>query len=52
MRRAINYVGPGLLWRIVLLCVGAVIIPKFLDHVYYEGLNSAHYDGRRFLNPD
>jgi L-ascorbate metabolism protein UlaG (beta-lactamase superfamily) len=52
MRRAIIYVGRGLLWLVVALCLAVVIFPKFLDRIYYEGPPSAHFDGARFFNPD
>lgn len=52
MRRAIKYVGRGLLWLVVALCLTVVIVPKFLDRIYYEGPHSAHFDGARFFNPD
>ncbi len=52
MRRAIKYVGRGLLWLVVVLCLTVVIVPKFLDRIYYEGPHSAHFDGARFFNPD
>ncbi|UVO55207.1 MBL fold metallo-hydrolase [Sphingomonas sp. SUN039] len=52
MRRAIVYVGRGLLWLAVALCLAIVIVPKFLDRIYYQGPVSAHYDGARFFNPD
>lgn len=52
MRRAIDYVGRGLLWLIVALCLAIVIVPKFLDRIYYRGPVSTHFDGARFFNPD
>ncbi len=52
MRRAIKYVGRGLLWLVVALCLAVVIVPKFLDRIYYTGPVSAHFDGARFFNPD
>jgi L-ascorbate metabolism protein UlaG (beta-lactamase superfamily) len=52
MRRAIKYVGRGLLWLAVTLCLAVVIVPKFLDRIYYQGPVSAHFDGARFFNPD
>jgi L-ascorbate metabolism protein UlaG (beta-lactamase superfamily) len=52
MRRAIKYVGRGLLWLVAALCLAVVIVPKFLDRIYYRGPVSAHFDGARFFNPD
>jgi L-ascorbate metabolism protein UlaG (beta-lactamase superfamily) len=52
MRRAIDYVGQGLLWLAVVLCLAVVIVPKFLDRIYYRGPVSGHFDGARFFNPD
>jgi L-ascorbate metabolism protein UlaG (beta-lactamase superfamily) len=52
MRRAIDYVGQGLLWLAVILCLAVVIVPKFLDRIYYRGPVSDHFDGARFFNPD
>lgn len=52
MRRAISYIGRGMLWLVVALCLAAVIVPRFLDRIYYEGPPSAHFDGARFFNPD
>lgn len=51
MRRAIGYVGRGLLWAVVALLLAVVIAPKFLDRIYYRGPVSAHFDGQRFANP-
>ena len=33
-------------------CLAASLIPPFLDRVYYRGARSAHFDGKRFFNPD
>ncbi len=52
MRRTIDYVGRGLLWLVVGLCLAVVIVPKVLDRIYYTGPASAHFDGARFFNPD
>ena len=30
----------------------AELMPAFLDHIYYTGPQSSHYDGERFYNPD
>ena len=50
MRRAIGYLGRALLWTVVVLLLAVVIVPKFLDRVYYQGPISDHYDGERFAN--
>ena len=52
MRRAIGYFGRGLLFVVIAILCLAVIVPPFLDTVYYEGPKSAHFDGTRFFNPD
>lgn len=41
-----------LLWAVVVLCLAATVAPHFLDRIYYRGPVSAHYDGKRFFNPD
>jgi L-ascorbate metabolism protein UlaG (beta-lactamase superfamily) len=41
-----------LAWAIILLCLAALIVPRFLDRRYYRGPDTAHFDGERFSNPD
>ncbi len=52
MRRVLRIVGAALLWIIVAACLAITIVPHFLDRIYYRGGASAHFDGRRFANPD
>jgi len=52
MRRAIGYVGAIVLWLTVATLLAVVIVPKFLDRIYYRGPLSGHFDGERFTNPD
>ncbi len=52
MMRVVKWVGTGLLWLIVILCLAITIVPRFLDRIYYEGAVSDHFDGARFFNPD
>ena len=42
----------GLLWTIVLLCLALIVLPHFLDRIYYRGPVSTHFDGAHFFNPD
>ncbi|HEV2569953.1 MBL fold metallo-hydrolase [Sphingomonas sp.] len=49
MARAI---GRVLLFLTVALLLAIVLVPPFLDRVYYRGPESAHFDGARFFNPD
>ena len=45
-------VGVALLFLLIAACLATVIVPPFLDRIYYEGPASRHYDGARFFNPD
>ncbi|CAM5454807.1 L-ascorbate metabolism protein UlaG (Beta-lactamase superfamily) OS=Sphingobium scionense OX=1404341 GN=GGQ90_001465 PE=4 SV=1 [Sphingobium scionense] len=44
--------GVALLFLLIAACLATVIVPPFLDRIYYEGPASRHYDGARFFNPD
>lgn len=44
--------GTLLLFLVVALCVAIIVLPPFLDRIYYQGPQSGHYDGARFFNPD
>ncbi len=52
MLLVLKIVGAGVLFLIVALTLAITIVPRFLDRIYYEGPESDHYDGARFLNPD
>lgn len=41
-----------LLWTVAVLSLAAVVVPRFLDRIYYRGAASGHFDGARFFNPD
>lgn len=49
MTRAI---GRVVLFLIIALLLAVVLVPPFLDRIYYRGPESAHFDGERFFNPD
>ena len=51
MRKALRWAGTALLFIGVALCFAPVLIPPFLDRIYYDGPSSGHYDGERFFNP-
>ncbi|MBW4331152.1 MBL fold metallo-hydrolase [Stakelama sp. CBK3Z-3] len=38
-------------FAIIAACLAVVIVPRFLDRVYYRGPVSDHFDGERFFNP-
>ncbi|THD38058.1 MAG: Zn-dependent hydrolase [Sphingomonas sp.] len=48
----VKWVGTGLLWLVIVLCLALAIVPHFLDARYYRGPVSDHFDGERFFNPD
>jgi L-ascorbate metabolism protein UlaG (beta-lactamase superfamily) len=50
--RLMRWVGTGLLWLVILLCLALTILPHFLDARYYRGPVSDHFNGERFVNPD
>jgi len=50
--RIARWVGTGLLFLVVALCVAITVVPPFLDDIYYTGPKSGHFDGQRFFNPD
>ena len=52
MRRVLKAIGSGLLFVVVGICLAIVILPKFLDRIYYRGAPTAHFDGAHFANPD
>jgi L-ascorbate metabolism protein UlaG (beta-lactamase superfamily) len=52
MRRFPRRLGGALLALLVLLVLLPVVVPPFLDRIYYTGPKSAHFDGERFFNPD
>jgi L-ascorbate metabolism protein UlaG (beta-lactamase superfamily) len=52
MRRAIGYLGSAMLWVVVAVLLAIVVVPKFLDRIYYRGPVSGHFDGAHFANPD
>lgn len=50
--RLARALGATLLWVVVALCLVITFVPPFLDHIYYDGPVSDHYDGAHFANPD
>lgn len=52
MRSAIRWLGIALFFLIIGLSFAVVVVPQFLDRIYYRGPVSGHYDGERFFNPD
>lgn len=52
MASVLRFVGTALLFLVVVSALAAVIVPRFLDRIYYVGPVSDHFDGARFFNPD
>lgn len=52
IKAAFRWTGTGLYFALVLLALLPVLVPPFLDDVYYRGPETANFDGRRFFNPD
>lgn len=52
MKRVLRWLGVALLWTLIAFCLTATTVPFFLDRIYYRGPVSAHFDGKRFFNPD
>ena len=52
MVAVLKFAGLALLALIVAGLLAAVIVPRFLDRIYYRGPESDHFDGERFFNPD
>lgn len=50
--RTLRWTGAALVWTLILALLAAVMVPPFLDRLYYDGPESAHFDGERFFNPD
>jgi len=45
-------IGALLVWLLILVLLLPVVVPPFLDRIYYRGPVSAHFDGAHFHNPD
>jgi L-ascorbate metabolism protein UlaG (beta-lactamase superfamily) len=52
IRRVGSFLLVALLWTVILACLAATIVPRFLDRIYYRGPETGHFDGARFFNPD
>lgn len=48
----LKYFGYFLLWLVAIVSLLIVVVPPFLDRIYYEGPVSNHFDGARFFNTD
>ena len=48
----IGFVGKTALALLIVILLLPVVVPLFLDRVYYRGPVSSHFDGRHFFNPD
>ncbi|MDB5687124.1 MAG: hypothetical protein JWR77_1713 [Rhizorhabdus sp.] len=51
-KRIWGWVWRGLLGALIALLLVPIVVPPFLDRIYYRGPVSNHFDGRHFFNPD
>ncbi len=52
LKKSAKFLTGTVLWLAIALLLAIVIVPPFLDRIYYRGAESAHYDGEHFFNPD
>ena len=52
MKPVLRRLGAVLLWLLIALLLVPVVVPPFLDRIYYRGPVSDHFDGQRFFNLD
>jgi L-ascorbate metabolism protein UlaG (beta-lactamase superfamily) len=45
-------IGTTVLFVVIAALLAPVVVPPFLDRIYYRGPVSGHYDGAHFFNPD
>jgi L-ascorbate metabolism protein UlaG (beta-lactamase superfamily) len=50
--RWLRRIGVTLLFVLIAALLAPVVVPPFLDRIYYRGPVTGHYDGQRFFNPD
>lgn len=50
--KAAKGIATALLFALVAVMLALVVVPRFLDRIYYRGPVSGHFDGERFFNPD
>lgn len=51
MRTFLKRLGTVLLFLVVAICFAPMLVPPFLDRIYYRGSKSDHFNGERFFNP-
>jgi L-ascorbate metabolism protein UlaG (beta-lactamase superfamily) len=52
LKRLARWLGSGLLFLLIAIMLAPVVVPPFLDRIYYAGPASDHFDGEHFYNPD
>lgn len=52
MNRVAKALAAVLVWLLIAALLAITIVPAFLDHMYYRGPATGHFDGERFENPD
>jgi L-ascorbate metabolism protein UlaG (beta-lactamase superfamily) len=52
MPRILKTISRAIYLAIMLLLAALIVVPHFLDRIYYQGPQTDHYDGARFFNTD
>ncbi len=52
IRRLARIAATTILFAAIAVLMAIVILPPFLDRIYYRGPATAHFDGARFFNPE
>lgn len=52
IRPLMRWIGSALLFLLIAILLLPVVLPPFLDRIYYEGPVSENFDGEYFFNPD
>ena len=52
MRPIVRFLAKAALTLVVIVLLAPVVVPPFLDRIYYRGPVTDHFDGQHFFNPE